>query len=57
MVEEKEEVQCRAPAGAGGVAALDHEVLDDPVELGPRVVPPPRQLREVPGGGKCKERK
>ena len=38
-----------APAARGrGVPALDHEVLDDPVELGPVVVASPGELGKVP---------
>ena len=42
-------VDGRAAAARGrGVPALDHEVLDDPVELGPVVVASPGELGEVP---------
>ena len=37
-----------APTSARWVTALDHEILDDPVELGAVVVPPVGELGKVP---------
>ena len=39
-----------APAGAGGIAALDHEAADDPVEDGAVIIPFFHERFEVPGG-------
>jgi hypothetical protein len=39
-----------AHAGAGGIPALDHEAVDDPVENDPVIESLLHQLPEVPGG-------